>query len=298
MPFADETSDFRAAKKSGSEQEKMSETRPVTTIRSWSELQDMLFEDSWNEKIKRHRSKHVFRGHGRADFELASGLARLGERSNELEKHLLRNFRKYADSSTRQVDSIPDSFAPSNFWHWMALAQHHGLPTRLLDWTYSPLVAMHFACCEQSNMDVDGAIWKVDFDRTHELLPQPLRDILAEQGAHVFTDEMLSSKLPGLDQLRASSIDSKAEILFFEPPSLSARIVNQFACFSVQIGRCQPMTDWLLRHPELTAKIIIPAELKWEIRDKLDQSNVSERVLFPGLDGLCSWLSRQYTTPN
>ena len=276
-------------KQSESEKEEQS-----LRVRSWSELQDVLFEDSWNQKIRRHRSKHVFRGHGRSEFELASGLVRLGQGYHELEKHLLRNFKKYADSSIRQQGSIPDSFTPINFWHWMSLAQHHGLPTRLVDWTYSPLVAMHFACSEQSNMDADGAIWKVDFDQTHELLPHSLRSILAEQGAHVFTDEMLSSQIQDLDQLCDSSADQNSQVLFFEPPSLSTRIVNQFACFSVQIGECRSMTDWLSHQPKLGIKIVIPSDLKWEIRDKLDQSNISERVLFPGLDGLCTWLSRQY----
>ncbi|MBF0647163.1 FRG domain-containing protein, partial [Desulfuromonas acetoxidans] len=49
------------------------------------------------------------------------------------------------------------------------------------------------------------------------------------------------------------------------------------------------------QHPELWQKIIIPAELKWEIRDKLDQANITERVLFPGLDGLSHWLKRHYS---
>jgi hypothetical protein len=43
-----------------------------------------------------------------------------------------------------------------------------------------------------------------------------------------------------------------------------------------------------------TTKVVIDKSLKWEVRDKLDQCNMTERVLFPGLDGVCAWLKRHY----
>jgi len=58
------------------------------------------------------------------------------------------------------------------------------------------------------------------------------------------------------------------------------------------------LDEWLRDNPELFRKIIIPADLKSEVRDKLDQANITERVLFPGLDGLSRWLKRQYTPPD
>jgi len=59
-------------------------------------------------------------------------------------------------------------------------------------------------------------------------------------------------------------------------------------------GRKATLDDWLGLHPTLARRVIIPASLKWEVRDKLDQANVNERVLFPGLDGLSRWLTRYY----
>ena len=54
------------------------------------------------------------------------------------------------------------------------------------------------------------------------------------------------------------------------------------------------LDDWLAKHPDLWFKVIIKKELKWELRDKLDQRNINERILFPGIDGLCQWLARYY----
>src|SRR4051812_43367770 len=65
-------------------------------VASWSELLDLLYADSWNADLKRFRSNAAFRGLEAPDEELITGLVRLGGNSRELERHLLRNFRKYA----------------------------------------------------------------------------------------------------------------------------------------------------------------------------------------------------------
>ena len=54
------------------------------------------------------------------------------------------------------------------------------------------------------------------------------------------------------------------------------------------------MDEWLGARPQLVRRIVIPADVKREARDKLDQANVTERVLFPGLDGIARWLTRHY----
>src|SRR5882724_2508387 len=251
-------------------------------VSSWSELHERLFGDSWNEELGRYRSNFAFRGRWDAAENLVTSLTRLGGEASTLERHLLRNFRKYAASDAVPVDSS---------WNWLPLAQHHGLPTRLLDWTYSPDVALHFATAKREAFDRDGAVWMVDYVRAHQEAPRKLRQCLEAEGANVFTTEMLGTVAGDLAEFDRVGEDF---VVFVEPPSFDERIVNQYALFSLMAGARSSLDNLLERHPELVRRIVIAAELKWEVRDKLDQANITERVLFPGLDGLSRWVARYY----
>lgn len=251
---------------------------------SWDDLQSKLFADSWNEEIGRFRSRFAFRGLSDSSYRLETTLIRLGGQYAELERHMLRNFKKYAHRSVVERDSL---------WHWLSLAQHHGLPTRLLDWTYSPFIAMHFATANIDKFDTDGVIWAVNYVKAHEMLPRKIKEKLEKEGANVLTVELLLGEINSLHELDALARDKVA--IFFEPPSIDDRIVNQYAFCSVMSDPCMILDDWLKAYPTIARRIIIPAALKWEIRDKLDQANVNERVLFPGLDGLSRWLKRHYS---
>jgi hypothetical protein len=136
-------------------------------------------------------------------------------------------------------------------------------------------------------------IWAVNYLQAHKLLPEALRTVLYQEGANVFTVEMLAESISNLTEFERLASNEGA--LFFEPPSIDERIINQFGFFSVMPGVRDVMDAWLNSHPGLWRKIVIPADLKWEVRDKLDQANITERVLFPGMDGLSRWLKRHYS---
>ncbi len=251
-------------------------------VNNWIELQEAVFADSWRPRIQRFRSSFVFRGVTRVSHTLDTSLQTGGFIAHE--KHLLTSFRKYAVESAVHGDWV---------WNWLSLAKHHGLPTRLLDWTYSPYVAMHFATENFREFSDDGAIWCVDYQKTNELLPPPLREILDSDKANIFTTEMLNRVATTLDDFDSLGGDF---VLFFEPPSLDERIVNQFALFSLPSSARVSLEELLKQRESMYRRIIIPADLKWEVRDKLDQANITERVLFPGLDGLSQWLKRYFTS--
>jgi hypothetical protein len=254
--------------------------------RSWAELVDQLYAGSWNPALQRFRSPFAFRGLACASHHLSNSLVRLAGSQQDihtLEQSLLRNFRKYAhEHAADGVDSI---------WHWLAVAQHHGLPTRLIDWTYSPFVALHFAVEHPRDYETDGVVWCVNFVEANQLLPRRLKTILEEERSDTLTIEMLHE----FKTLRTfDSLSRDPFVVFIEPPSLDARILNQFALFSLMSSPQGSLDDWVREHPDLCRRVVVPAELKWEIRDKLDQANISERTLFPGLDGLSRWLERYY----
>jgi hypothetical protein len=253
-------------------------------VRSWSELCEKVYDNSWRADLMRFRTDYAFRGVSDKDYPLLNRFQRHAENHAQLEFHLLRNFKKYA--------KIYGESALQSDWRVLTIGQHYGLPTRLLDWTYSPFVAIHFATENIEHYDRDGVIWKIDFKKANSLLPEPLAQVLHLAGSNSFTIEMLEQALPSIHHFDA--FGSEPHVLFFEPPSIDERIINQFAFFSVMSSPNASLQHWLNRHPEIWRRIIIPKELKWEVRDKLDQSNITERLLFPGLDGLAKWLARHY----
>lgn len=188
------------------------------TVDTWNELNDELFSESYNSSISRHRSTFAYRGVKVQSWPLRNSLTRLasGRSYDKLEENLLKQFRKYA---------FPHLLSREDDWHHLSVAQHHGLPTRLLDWTFSPHVALHFALNDEFSFDdtssaTDGAVWKVNFSECHDLLSGGLTGDLDALGARVFSVDALSKRLGTLEELNAVNSPTNTVAVFFEPPSL------------------------------------------------------------------------------
>jgi hypothetical protein len=284
----------------------------VERAENWQTLQHLLYGEPSEEPGGRYPPSEVFRGHSDEGYTLRTSLQRFVGTADEwhLETHLLREFNKYAQQF---IDE------PESFHRLQSLAQHHGLPTRLLDWTYSPLVATYFAT--GGDPDVDGEVLAVDYAAAHEHLPENLQTICERAETRMLDIDLLEAGIEillresGGETTRArvrtgspSMLEIKAVVtefvdrhpepyaVFFEPPPIDQRIANQGALFAswFPADPRQPMDEWLEAHPEFFRRVVIPAERKQTFRENLDRSNVNHRTLFPGLDGLAAWLIESF----
>jgi hypothetical protein len=175
----------------------------------------------------------------------------------------------YLEFRTQAHLYFPDSYVPkgdASPFFWMSLMQHYGAPTRLLDWTASPYVALYFAV--ERDHEHDGAVWLV---RPHGI------------------EEVMRAR--GLGQKLESKPDAEADLLFPWQSRPTDRMAAQQTFFTAS---SQILADHgaviLGCFPEGMAgqfdKMIIPAGVKPRFLRHLRGLNITARSLFPGVDGL------------
>lgn len=254
------------------------------TANNWNELNQYLWEKSYDAASEKWRPYTAFRGLAKRHGNLLTTLQRLNGNLRRKERRVIDSFKMFAREDLKH--GITD-------WHVLLLGQHYQLPTRLLDWTSSPLAAMYFAA--EKHPKEDGEIWCVLRLDTISALSANFADLLQKQGTNQFSLESLSTEFPSMDDFDAAAPAlADRSLLFFEPPSISPRIVNQYAFFSVMPDPCSKTHECLEAHEHWCWKVIVPAELKKEIRERLLVMNISERTIYPGLDGLSRWIRAYY----
>jgi hypothetical protein len=207
----------------------------------------------------------LFRGQA-ADWALRPKLGRLraqrGRSLLDLEEQMLSHFQRAV------VAYLPSP--PVSTWELSALAQHHGMATRLLDWTLNPLAALWFALDNQAAPKVPNAVvW------------------------------MFMPKVADIIDASISAPTEVSTIRYWKPRHISPRIRAQGSVFTVhpsdrESGNLQALQDAPEHHSKLV-KILVPRSVFREIRYQLDRCGINAAVVYPDLDGLArhiEWLYR------
>lgn len=211
-----------------------------------------------------------YRGQAQASWELSPSLARLGKM--EAEDTIIKRFKQ---SAAPYIQRVPMP-GHSGEWEWIFLMQHHRAPTRLLDWTENPLVALYFAINEDAYDEYDGALWCLDpisLNKSAGHTRRYPRDILA-----FGVDEVVDNYLPEKAAGGRSVLNPVAAI----GPRNLPRMVAQAGTFTVIHQQGVPIEQ--VDDGKHVWKFILPSRCKSRLRYELNLIGVNEFTLFPDLD--------------
>jgi hypothetical protein len=170
------------------------------------------------------------------------------------------------------ADAPPDH----DDWAWLAIAQHHGLATRLLDWSANPLVALYFAI-ESANGARDCVVW----------CAKPNTPLIPGLRISVFDNK---STVCATEELSPWELDT---IRVFRPPLTDRRIAAQDSRFTVHPRGKNLLQDF----DGSVARLLIPGSSRQLLQWQLNAIGFHPSSLFPDLDGVARYLNRQRVRP-
>ena len=215
-----------------------------------------------------------FRGHSRSSYKLLPSLARSAT-ALEREAILSKRFKQNAYPFRQHP--------PESEWEWLFLMQHFGVPTRLLDWTESPLVALYFAV-NDSDLTHDK-----DDGNIYALLPARYNYEYPRLQPPVPLDIPCFGVDSILDDYRPDKIGMEKTSVKYPVAAIAnrqnERIMAQLGVFTIMHRDTSPIEDLAPQH---LARFKIPAAAKSQLRDDLKALRITQLTLFPELTSVAS----------
>lgn len=230
-------------------------------------------------KLKKHVSGSGiawYRGQSDASWGLIPSLARDGG------KHLSKEgaiYKRFIQNATQLMD-----YAPMDEWEWLFVMQHHRAPTRLLDWTEGPLVALYFATANTDREHRDSALWCLD---PIALNQRANVNFAYELELPSFRDKVLENYLP-------SRVDPKSPMnpIAAIGPRSTKRMAAQIGTFTVNHVEHKPLES--LHDGKHVWRYVIPGASKARIREELRRLGYSSMSIFPDVDEVAALIHKEY----
>lgn len=251
--------------------------------------------------------KFIFRGHGdHKNYKILPGIFRTHNPSygvvatmySQMEYNVLHDFISEACKYVKDV-SVNDIPA------WLEIAQHFGVPTRLLDFTENPLVALYFACSDLT--DKQASVWVINEFTYNKIFFGEAAIVSAEKSrcciSQIITDEIV--------QQNYQNHDGRCYIQYpwiYKPCYREERMNLQSSVFMLWGARRQELTSFMeskhfmsdendIKNQEcgVICNILIPGDRKRELLEQLNLCGINEKLIYPGLDGVGRFIKQKYS---
>lgn len=218
------------------------------------------------------------------------------------ETDILKNFIQEASAYIYNLNSISQKFV-----RWIELAQHYGVPTRLLDWSNNPLVALYFAC--ESNSQEEAIVWILHRGNYVKYISKEANYVNNKKKIEELIEELLSES----DAEKQETIMPKLPFIY-TPYYFDNRMSAQGSWFMVWGTKKDALENMVedTYHMNLPDKernthvygqeqeekflfrFLISKSNKQSIMRQLDHIGINAKTLFPGLDGIGKYIERKY----
>jgi hypothetical protein len=230
-------------------------------------------------EVLRPREKALwFRGHARSKWKLEPTLSRMGKLDAEMQ--VTKRFQQNAYQFLSHI--------PEHEWEWMFLMQHYGVPTRLLDWTENPLIALYFAINEEGFLPKEkrpaAALWCLFPRRLNEMAKIVMRapDDIPAFGMELELNDYLTSQI-------AQGITSKDPVAIIAPRQFG-RVVAQQGAFTIvhRAASClEDLKDGEGKSPHIVKLLIKRANIS-HLRKELTLLRINKLFVFPQLENVAA----------
>lgn len=267
---------------------------------------------SVNSKIIPHQTftpRFIFRGHSNIEYKLLPSIFREESinsstettKYSQLEFNILSDFISEANRFAKEIQS-------DNYIAWLELAQHFGVPTRLLDFTENPLVALYFACENISSIDAAVCVLNVPSynKKFYGSNSYFVLSNLSKQNVNSIIDAEIVRQY-----FQTQHHNNPSFLQFpwiYKPCYIEERMTLQSSIFMLWAAQRRDLDyfmeekDYLLfgenvknKEDGILGKIIIPHNVKKHIIKQLNLLGVNEKSIYPGLDGIGKYIKTKYS---
>lgn len=252
--------------------------------------------------------KFIYRGHSNhEEYKVLPGVLRwransLGFTTTEYSQMEYNILADFISDASRFIKDVPSGDISA----WLEIAQHFGVPTRLLDFTQNPLVALYFACADLK--EIQASVWIIN-EPVYNKIFFGEAPIVQASKSQFFVSKIVSDEIVNQDFLPHENQNYIQYPWIYKPYYREERMDLQSSIFLLWGANRGELTAFMLpeyymfassivtnKETGVIGNILIPGNRKRALIDQLNLCGINEKLIYPGLDGVGRYIREKYSS--